>query len=446
MFWAGYNTDIGRVLSPEFPNNTLDLLHGLRAFLPILSACLAMIFLLVKRPLSIKPLFGPLGLLMLYTILGIISSIFSKDPVRALYWAVMYGAVILVLWAIAKNSNSLHYISFIIKANWAIAAIISIGLLVFFLIQPGAISSLTSNFLICSQRPYETLGNIKAEIGTIGMAGTRPTGLGRYAGLVAIIAFVKFCYNKKRLKFFWFFLFLLFLFILLFSKGKTEIIAFIIAIIFILWLRDKLKTPLILVVGVVLLLGSLIIFYNIPCTNSISFVGSSASKNSAPESIVNPPATPPATPPANTLTLKNIKSISTLGGRTTGVWREGWKLFLSSPLIGYGFQADRIFLEGQHVHNTLLQALIQTGLLGTIPFVFAFIITGIILFHLLKSFSVTKEEKIFLIEITAVLIFFIIRGITESLAFFSSDWLFIAPLLAYITILNQKNLFQYNPT
>jgi O-antigen ligase len=77
--------------------------------------------------------------------------------------------------------------------------------------------------------------------------------------------------------------------------------------------------------------------------------------------------------------------VFTLSGRTIGVWHEGWGLFLESPLLGFGFHADRIFLEGQHMHNSLLHALVQTGLIGTVLFILAFIWAWIILFRLLKK-------------------------------------------------------------
>ena len=110
-------------------------------------------------------------------------------------------------------------------------------------------------------------------------------------------------------------------------------------------------------------------------------------------------------------------------------------LFLNSPLTGFGFQADRFFLGGQHAHDSLLHALVQTGLLGTIPFILSFIFLAVILLRLFKNNYIEPRQRMFFIEITSVLIFLMIRGITESLAFYSADWIFLAPILAYTTIL-----------
>jgi N-acetylglucosaminyldiphosphoundecaprenol N-acetyl-beta-D-mannosaminyltransferase len=475
--WATYNTDINRFFTLGFPHNILDLIHGLRSLLPFLALILSTIILFKNRPLSKKIFATPLGLLSIFTIVGIFSSIFSQNPFMAFYWGFLYGSVILVLLTILENKDLLKKI---IKINWVIAGILALGLTLFFLIQPGAVKSLTFNFLICSQRPYEGLGNIGAAINTFGMAGTRPTGLGRYAGLVAITAFVSFCFTKNRLKFIWFLTFIIFLGILFFSKGKTEIIGFIVAIVFTVFASNKLKPSFILGTILIILLSGFIIFYNIPCTNTINVINFTTPKTVvltvapkcatvvaskiivpviAPKSVASVVAPKSVTTSkcataitnlpksvANTtvksapepLKLKNIKSFSTLSGRTNGVWSDAWHLFLSNPLVGYGFQADRFSLNGQHAHNSMLHALIQAGILGTIPFVLAFILIFFILLRLFKNPKIEKQERNFLIMLSSVLVFFTVRSITESVAFFSADWLLVAPIIAYIQCLDNK--------
>jgi len=59
-----------------------------------------------------------------------------------------------------------------------------------------------------------------------------------------------------------------------------------------------------------------------------------------------------------------------------------WAIFKESPFVGLGFWADRLYLQGQNVHNTLIDALIQSGLLGTIPFVLALLIAWVATYRL----------------------------------------------------------------
>lgn len=449
--WATYNTDIFRIFSPGFPHSLFDLVHGIRSIFPFVALAVAIIILIKNRKLNRNLLKGPMGLLLAYSIIGTIACLLSKDPLAAFYWGVLYLSVIIILFSVITGLDSIKKISLLIKINWVIAGAISVGLLAFFFIQPGAVSSLTYNFLICTQRPFESLADMGAGMDVFGMVGTRPTGLGRYAGLVAIITLVSFFYSKKRSKVAWFSSFVIFLSILLFSKGKTEILAFIVAMIFVIWLAKKINIFSILGLSLISMLSVFTIFYNIPCDNSlnsitsfVSYISPSHSPTSnnlnagelAPAPVSAPPPQLGSTSEPKKTNAKDLKNIVTLSGRTTGVWQDAWHLFLSSPLVGYGFQADRFFLNGQHAHNSIIHALIQTGILGTIPFLLAFILMFLYLARLFKNPHIELQEKNFLVMLSAVLVFFAVRSITESVAFFSADWLFVAPIIAYIQLLD----------
>jgi O-antigen ligase len=130
----------------------------------------------------------------------------------------------------------------------------------------------------------------------------------------------------------------------------------------------------------------------------------------------------------------------TLTGRTT-TWQEAWNLFLDSPLVGFGFQADRIFPyslgEAQHAHNAIFQALIQAGLLGTVPFVAALVIAWILVLRLYRGQAV-REAPCLPLEIPALLAFVTVSSITEStFALYSTYWLMLAPCFAYLQVVTR---------
>lgn len=482
--WGTYNAEIGRLLIPGFPHGVFDLAHGLRSLLPCVAFIFSAVTLFKNRHLFKNIFLTPIGLLIVYSLLGIISSIFSKQPLMAFYWGALYGGVLFLLLIFIKNKEVLKKI---IVINFVIAGIIALGLTIFFFLQPGAMPSLTYNFLICSQRPYEGLGNVmQAGANVFDMAGTRPTGLGRYAGMMAIACLAWFFFAKKRnqLKLSWFLCFIIFLGILLFSKGKTEMIAFIASMIFLIWAVKKINVLSILGTLVIIFISGMVIFYNVPCTNTpifsskiVSLINDFKIKNvPAVENIltienspnINKVGTlpqeikqekviekiePVETKPASEIPkIEARKNVVTLSGRTGGVWTDAWHLFLTNPLFGYGFQADRYFLNGQHAHNTIIHALIQAGILGTLAMFLAFILTLVYLVKLFRNDEIFNKtclpagrEKQFLITITAVLVFFAIRGLTESLAFFSADWLFVAPIIAYVQCLyNEQNKNEKN--
>lgn len=403
MLWGGYNTGIERLIAPGFPSGALDLFHGLRALLPPVAAYLAIIMLLARHSLSLQFFRGPLGLLVLYAIVGILSSIFlSIEPLIAFYWAIQYVSVLIVLWSIFSMPNTSAILSRLIIINWIIAAIITVlmvGLFAFLVFKTG-MSPLATFGDFSVGRPYESIGGVGAGAEILGMPGTRPTGLGRYAGLAALGALAMLWRGKKwRGKTILLLLFFFFLFILVFSMGRSAILAFVAGAIVFLGLHKGRKSFFVSVIFIMflLLLLGLTDFYHVFWTYLI----------------------------------EKMPFVFTLSGRTTGVWSEGWRLFMSSPLLGYGFHADRIFLEGQHMHNAFLHAFTQAGLIGGLPFVAALIHVWISIMYIYRG---PKEKHFSLpLEIPALVTFFSVLSITEStFAFYGAVWLFSAPLFAYI--------------
>ena len=108
-------------------------------------------------------------------------------------------------------------------------------------------------------------------------------------------------------------------------------------------------------------------------------------------------------------------------------------------IFGYGFQADRLLLE-THMHNSVMHAVLQTGLLGTIPFVLAIVFAWILLLRLIISLkSLSTPDKHLVIQCAGVLAFFTVRSFPESTgAFFGVDWLIIAVMLFYLQAVNSK--------
>src|SRR5579859_5838801 len=63
LVWLGYNSEIDIVLNPQFPTDFLSLIHGIRAFFPMLAAVIASGILARRRSLPKWLGFSPLSLL-----------------------------------------------------------------------------------------------------------------------------------------------------------------------------------------------------------------------------------------------------------------------------------------------------------------------------------------------------------------------------------------------
>ena len=134
----------------------------------------------------------------------------------------------------------------------------------------------------------------------------------------------------------------------------------------------------------------------------------------------------------------------TFTGRTS-VWNESIDLVKESPLLGHGFHADRIILEA-HVHNSVIHSLLQTGVIGAIPFL-ASVVFGWSLFIQIirKIIELPVSQRHLVIQAGAVLAFLTVRSFPEStVAFFGVDWLILAPILLYLDLVHRSLKPQHN--
>jgi O-antigen ligase len=122
---------------------------------------------------------------------------------------------------------------------------------------------------------------------------------------------------------------------------------------------------------------------------------------------------------------------STMSGRTAK-WQEGWELLQKSPLVGVGFQGDRIFLNGAHMHDGLLQALVQSGVLGAAFWIAALLFAWVLVFRLYHQPPPPGSVPL-PADVPGILAFLTVGAIAESnFAYFSVAWMVGAPLLGYV--------------
>lgn len=119
-------------------------------------------------------------------------------------------------------------------------------------------------------------------------------------------------------------------------------------------------------------------------------------------------------------------------------WNKALKIIQREPLIGYGTQSDRIFLE-QSIHNALIYAFLSGGLIAAICF---FLIYLRALFFFIKFITIKKLRLNFHFSLCLVLIIiFCLRSVLEtSFAIFSLDYLIFILAFSYLSnFVNKKN-------
>lgn len=396
LLWLGYNTDLGYLATPNFPANAAILIHGVRAFAPMLAGWIALLLIFARSSRLFPWIMGPLGLMLFYAFTGLISSAtMSVDPTDALYFGVNYLAIVLALLAIVLVEDPLPDIHRVLKVTWGVGTILTLSLL-------GAIPFLGSAAMRQSETsPVGAVAYTKVS-GVMGMAGTRNTGFARYAaisGLVALAGLLR--KGKPRARIIWGLLFAASLYALVIANGRTETVGFFAGVAVIVCLERSQRTVSILVGTAAGLLFGLWGF------QSAFYKYFTRGHGFDP----------------------------TMTGRTK-TWEEGWYLLSNSPWVGYGFQADRYYLK-LHMHNAFLHVFIQSGLLGG-----AGILLGlaIVWHYLIKYFFLQPPADKSLVppEIPAVFMFVTISSMMEStFAYFSAAWLLSAPIVAYAIALNR---------
>ena len=439
------------------PSSKYNLLQGLRATLPLVAAFLAVIIIVIKmsrQPPGSALLLGPLGLAAVYGLVGVIASTLSPSGFVSIYWSVSYLSVPLVLWAIVWRPNAFDWVGRVISLNWFIlifasAAAFAFGLIYLnlggFLLEP-------SRWLDCSSQLWYTKTS----------HFIRDTGVGRYAALTGIIALSRLWHPRWRSL--WGLIFLASMILLLFSGARTAMVGFGVAAPVIVLLSGGRRAALgILVVGVALtpvfwatgihndfidnciFRRASVVVPSSQAPTELNPASAAAPSELNPASAAAPsepnPADPdPTEPDGVDIPLIGVvpEKFFNFSGRTK-VWRQGLDLFTESPLLGYGFHADRLLL-GTHAHNSLIHSLLQTGLAGTIPFVAGLLLAWALLIRAgLNLVQFSQDHKLQFIQVAGVLAFLSIRSIYESTgAFFGVDWLLLGPILLYLQVVNSN--------
>jgi len=132
---------------------------------------------------------------------------------------------------------------------------------------------------------------------------------------------------------------------------------------------------------------------------------------------------------------QNTELLMSLTGRTTW-WEAALVRIADHPIIGYGAYAGARFVAladlgngtTSTIHNTYLDALIGTGLIGLLPLMAALIWTWVHLARLLIGRTLAVSERHLGIEAMALLAMMTVRS------FFTSNFIYHAPLDFFLVI------------
>ena len=127
----------------------------------------------------------------------------------------------------------------------------------------------------------------------------------------------------------------------------------------------------------------------------------------------------------NNISMKN-KIYRFSSGRFSD-WEKAIKVIVRNPIKGHGAQSDRMFLNGQSVHNSILYALLSGGIFGGISIFLIYIYSIKILLNF-YFFRGKIDNHHHIMDVCALILSIILlRSLLEtSFAVFGIDFLLFA--------------------
>jgi len=381
--WLNLNTGFWFIAPPHSAKDWLNLIRSVLPFLVIPAA----VFVLIHHKKLYLPKNAPTRLLMVYGAFATLATVFSPAPVASLYWSTTFLATILAAWTFVEKRDSLESTRQLLQVTWVATFIVAA------IIGYQARNSIFGDAVAAN--------NILTDLNGL----SRSSGVARWAAVSGLVCLVKAYHTRQRsLIAFYLSAAGVSFFIMYRMQSRGAIFGSTAALLFVLLLSSRMRRYALpfAVVTIVLIL------------------------------MLESPATVSNRVATYVERGQNREQFLSLTGRTR-VYRLGFAAFLDAPLLGRGQWADRVIIH-EHVHNSFLQALLNAGIIGGVPYFLSWIV-GWVLFYRLqkKNIRLSSEDRQCLLEAGTVMMFFTVRAIPETTtASFSVDLMVMVAVYVYI--------------
>jgi O-antigen ligase len=380
------SSDVTRFRFEDLLSGPLGFVLTLRPMMPALAMALSAALLVRTRRVSLSLEKGPFLMLSLYGLLGGFFFFMSPEPFVSLYWAALYLAAPFVAWTIINVEDPEGRLRLLMNVNAAIILVV----VAFFLAGP--------------LRPIlQGAPNPRFYKLPFGLGIQTANGVGRFAGVAALIALARLTRTRFWPGLFWAAVLAGAVTAIAVCESRTSILGIVAGVGLIVVLNRKVSW---------LIVGAPGLFYLLYKSWFVwRFRGS-------------------------------LETAFLMSGREV-TWKKALGLSLQFPVIGHGFHADRLLLEGEHVHMAYLHSLVQSGVFGAALFLGALAgLWWIIARHHLfrRTSAAPDEDRVRLTESIAILGFLSARSFFESTAaFYGVDLLLLIPVMAYLQIWCRRN-------
>jgi len=386
MVWAGMYSDISAFQGERLLEGPLGFAMALRPVLPILAAVGCLMILVKSGRIALSFTQGPVLAISAYGLIGMFFFFLSPEPFVSLYWGCLFLSTVFVVWTLVNQEGPEQQARVLMAINVILVSVI----VLFYFTGPL--------WPILMGTPNPRLYRLP-----FGFGLQNANGVGRFAGVLALVALSRVRHRELFLKVPWLALLAVSLVSLALSESRTAILGFAAGSLLIVLANRKYSWLVLGIPGIFYYLYNAWFVWRFKGSYETAFV---------------------------------------LTGREA-TWRRVLTISLKSPLTGHGFHADRLIFEGEHVHMSYLHSLIQSGILGALFFAAAIFGLWWILVRnrvLQRLASIEGEPNFLMTESVAIVGFMTVRSFFESTAaFYGVDLLLLMPAMAYIQVWNRRN-------
>jgi O-antigen ligase len=387
FLWANLDTGFWNIVTP---NSLGDWVSAIRGSLPFFVLPMSA-FILIRKGALPLPVLAPSRLLLIYGIVATISGIYSPEPMWAAYWSIAYLATILTAWTFVDGPSPVESARTMLLLTWIFTFLVAAYL--------GHSSStlIFGHSVSAYNRPETGLDKL-----------SRASGVARWAAVPGLVCVVRAFYSRRIVP-----------------------IAFYLAIAsgcFFIVYRMQSRGA---VFGVVAALALILILSSRMRRYALPFVVISTVSLFLLES----PGVISQTVSEYLMRGQSQELFDSLSGRTRA-YEHGMMALADSPIFGRGQWTDRLVIY-EHVHNSFLQALLNGGIVGGIPYFASWGAGWFMFFRLRNKWKwLSKEDRLCLLETGTVMMFFTVRAIPETTtASFAVDLLVMVAVYVYLETL-----------
>jgi O-antigen ligase len=387
LLWANLDTGFWLIVAPETFDDWVGLI---RACLPFIVLPLSALLLIRKSTLRL-PRTSPSRLLFIYGVLAAISGIFSPQPLWAAYWSVTYLATILTAWTFVDGRSPVMSGRTLLLVTWVFTFAVAVYL--------GHSSStlIFGHSVSAYSRPETGLDKL-----------SRASGIARWAAVPGLVCVVRAFYSRRLISIAAFLASAALSFFIVFRmQSRGAVFGCVGALLFILLLSSKMRRY-----ALPFVILSTIFLFLLESPGRISETVFDYLRRG-----------------------QSVELFESMSGRTRA-YENGIAAFADSPIFGRGQWTDRLVIF-EHVHNSFLQALLNGGIVGGIPYFASWAVGWVMFFKLRNRWKwLGREDRLALMESGAVMMFFTVRAMPETTtASYSVDLLVMVAVYVYLETL-----------